>query len=160
MKHLILIRHAESAEKVTGVPDEKRDLTLNGVHQAALAGFFLRDKVRPDIVISSSATRARMTTQIIAEQLGLSPDDILEERDLFQASVGTLFNLIRNTDEHQNIAIVGHNPTISYFAEFITNSNVDEMRPACVLIFKADIGNWKELAKGSATLLDRFESES
>ncbi|MEJ0029668.1 MAG: histidine phosphatase family protein [Bacteroidota bacterium] len=158
MKHLILIRHAESTEKVTGISDEKRDLTLNGVHQAALAGSFLRDKLNVDIIFSSSATRAHVTSTIIAEQLGLSDDDIVEERDLYQASVGTLFNFIRDTDQHQNIAIVGHNPTMSYFAEFITDSTVEEMKPACVLLMKVEIGNWKDLAKGTATILERYEA--
>ena len=158
MKHLILIRHADTAEKVTGISDEKRELTLNGVHQAALAGSFLRDKISVDIIFSSTATRAQVTSTIIAEQLGLTADDIVEERDLYQASVGTLFNFIRDTDQHQNIAIVGHNPAISYFAEFITDATIDEMRPACVLIMKVDIGNWKDLAKGTATLLDRYEA--
>ena len=160
MKHLILIRHAESVEKVTGISDEKRDLTLNGVHQAALVGSFLRDKLSVDIIFSSIATRAQVTSMIIAEQLGLLPDDVIEERDLYQASVGTLFNFIRDTDQHQNIAVVGHNPTISYFAEFVTDSSIDEMRPACVLIMKVDIGNWKELAKGTATVLERYDAFS
>jgi phosphohistidine phosphatase len=92
--------------------------------------------------------------------LGLLQDDVVEEPELYQASVGTLFNLIRDTDQHQNIAVVGHNPTISYFAEFITNSSLDEMKPACVLVLKLDIGNWKDLAKGSAALVDRFDPES
>lgn len=156
MKHLILIRHAESSEKVTGMTDESRELTLNGLHQAALAGVFLRDKLNVDIMISSTASRASATAGLIAEQLGLSRDDVVEEPELYQASVGTLFNMIRNMDQHQNIAVVGHNPTMSYFAEFITNTTVDEMKPACALILKLDIGNWKDLAKGAATVIDRF----
>ncbi|MEI9920097.1 MAG: histidine phosphatase family protein [Bacteroidota bacterium] len=108
MKHLILIRHAESAEKVTGTTDEQRELTLNGMHQSALSGTFLRDKLPIDIIFSSTAVRASTTAQIIAEQLGLPADDIVEEINLYQASVGTLFNFIRDTDQHQNIAIVGH----------------------------------------------------
>jgi len=158
MKHLILIRHAESSEKVTGMSDEQRELTLNGMHQAALAGAFLRDKIQTDIVLSSTATRARVSAQIIVEQMGLNSDDIIEERELYQASVGTLFNFIRNADDHQNIAIVGHNPTISYFAEFITDSSVDEMKPASVLILKVDVASWKDLAKGGAAVVERYDA--
>jgi phosphohistidine phosphatase len=160
MKHLVLIRHAKSPEKVTGSSDEERNLTINGMQHAALAGAFLRDKIQVDIIFTSIAKRARVTAQILAEQLRLSSDDIIEERDLYQASVGTLFNLLRNTDQHQNIAIVGHNPTLSYFSEFITNGNVDEMKPACVLILKLDIGNWKDIQKGCATILERFDAQS
>lgn len=156
MKHLILIRHAETAEKVTGGTDEKRELTVRGIHQAAQVGAFLRDKYQVDIIYSSAANRAQTTSEIIAEQIGLT--DIQTEYDLYQASVGTMFEILRSGDEYHNVAIVAHNPTITYFAEFITDSSVDEMRPATVLVLKLDIGSWKELQKGSATLLDRFES--
>src|ERR1700754_2172090 len=111
MKHLILIRHAESAEKVTGSSDEYRELTLNGVTQAALIGAFLRNKIHIDIILSSTAVRAKVTSQVISEQLGLPSNDVMLHDDLYQASVGTLFNIIRSTDEHQNVAVVGHNPT-------------------------------------------------
>lgn len=157
MKHLILIRHAESAEKVTGQTDKDRELTTSGMRQAASSGYFLKNQFSQiDIIFASVAERARTTAQLIAEQLNAT-DLVSIEDELYQASVGTLFEMIRNGDQYQNIAIVGHNPTLSYFAEFITDSEVDEMSPSTVLIFKVPIGNWKELAKGSATLLDRFD---
>jgi len=157
MKHLILIRHAETAEKVTGQTDKDRLLTTAGMRQSAAVGQFLKSQSVPvDVIISSSALRATTTAQIIAEQLN-SDNEIVIEDELYQASVGTLINMLRNGDQYHNITIVGHNPTITYFAEFITDSGIEEMRPACVLVMKLDIGNWKELTKGSATLLDRFD---
>ncbi|HZY81042.1 MAG TPA: histidine phosphatase family protein [Cyclobacteriaceae bacterium] len=158
MKHLILIRHAETAEKVTGQTDKDRELTTAGIRQAASAGAFLRDQsVHIDMILSSPASRAETTSQLIAEQIG-STDLVTVEDELYQASVGTLFAIIQNADAHQNIAIVGHNPTISYFAEFITNSVVEELSPATTIIFKVPIGHWKDLAKGCATVLDRFDA--
>lgn len=158
MKHLILIRHAETEEKVTGQTDKDRELTTSGIHQAAAAGAFLRNhSVQIDIILSSGASRAETTSKLIAEQLG-SPDIVMVEDELYQASVGTLFDIIRHADQHQNIAIVGHNPTVSYFAEFITGTNIDEMRPGCLLIFRLPIGNWKEMQKGSAVLMERFDA--
>jgi len=158
MKHLILIRHAETAEKVTGQIDKDRELTAAGMRQAASAGRFLKNQSSGiDIIYSSAATRAATTAQLIAEQLNSNTDLVSVEDELYQASVRTLFELLRDGDQHQNIAIVGHNPTISYFAEFITNTDLDEMKPACVLILKLDIGNWKDLEKGAAALVDRFE---
>jgi phosphohistidine phosphatase len=159
MKHLILIRHAETAEKVTGQTDKDRELTTAGMRQAAAVGHYLKNhSTSVDIIISSAALRAATTAQLIGEQIN-SNDDLVETNDeLYQASVGTLFEIIRSGDEHHNVAIVGHNPTISYFAEFLTGSALDDMRPATVLILKLDVGSWKELQKGSATLLDRFDA--
>jgi len=159
MKHLILIRHAETAEKVTGHSDKDRELTTAGMHQSALVGQFLKNhSTAIDIIISSAALRASTTAQLIAEQLGSGNELMYVNDDLYQASVGTLFEILRSGDEHHNIAIVGHNPTISYFAEFLTESELDDMRPATALILKLSIGSWKELQKGSAVLLDRFDA--
>ncbi len=159
MKHLILIRHAETAEKVTGQADKDRELTTSGMRQAASVGQFLKSQSTPiDIIISSAASRAATTAQLIAEQLNQESDLIDIDDELYQASVGTMFEMLRNGDQYHNIAIVGHNPTISYFAEFITDGEVDEMKPATVLIVKLPIGNWKELQKGVGTLLDRFDA--
>ena len=159
MKHLILIRHAESAEKVTGQTDKDRELTTAGLRQAATSGQFLKNQfAQIDIILSSGALRASTTAQLITEQLNVSSDLITIEDELYQASVGTLFTILRDADQYQNIAIVGHNPTVSYFSEFITGTDIEEMSPATVLIFKLSIGNWKELSKGCATLLDRFDA--
>lgn len=159
MKHLILIRHAETAEKVTGHTDKDRELTTSGMRQAASVGHFLKNSSTPiDIIISSAALRATTTSQVISEQLNVSSDLIDVSDELYQGSVGTLFEIIRSGDQHQNVAIVGHNPTLSYFSEFLTGSVLDEMKPGTVLILKLDIGNWKELQKGSAVVLDRFDA--
>jgi phosphohistidine phosphatase len=158
MKHLILIRHAETAEKVTGQTDKGRELTTGGMRQAATAGVFLREQSVPiDIIMSSPASRAATTAQLIAEQLG-AVDLISIEDELYQVSVGALFEMLRKADEHQNIAIVGHNPTISYFAEFIADTDVEALTPGTTVILKVPIANWKDLTKGCATLLDRFDA--
>lgn len=159
MKHLILIRHAETEEKVTGQTDKDRELTTAGISQAAAVGAFLRNySVQIDIILSSGAARAATTSNLIAEQLASGTDLVMIEDELYQASVGTLFDIIRNADQYQNLAIVGHNPTVSYFAEFITGTNIEEMRPGCLLVFKLAIGNWKEMQKGSAVLMHRFDA--
>jgi phosphohistidine phosphatase len=160
MKHLILIRHAESTEKVTGQTDKDRELTTSGIHQAATAGAFINSLTLPiDIIKSSSASRAHQTAQIIAEQIkpvvGNASDLVTLDDELYQASVGTLLDLIRNSSQYQTIAIVGHNPTVSYFAEFITGTNIPELSPGNVLVFKISIATWKDLTKGNAVLLDR-----
>jgi len=159
MKHLILIRHAETAEKVTGQTDKDRELTTAGMQQAAAAGQFLKShSTNIDIIMSSAASRAATTAQLISEQLDIHSDIVSVEDELYEASVGALFTKLRNGDQHQNIAVVGHNPALSYFSEFISGTTVEEMRPGSILIFKLDIGNWKELEKGCAVLLDRFDT--
>lgn len=129
------------------------------MRQSAAVGQFLKNhSTAIDIIISSSASRALTTSQLISEQLSSGGDLVEVSDELYQASVGTLFEMIRSGDEHHNIAIVGHNPTMSYFAEFLTGNALDEMRPGTVVILKLDIGTWKELQKGSATLLERFDA--
>lgn len=161
MKHLILIRHAETAEKVTGHTDKDRELTTAGMRQAASVGQFLKNHSTPiDIIISSGALRAMTTSQLISEQINSAIDIVDIDDNLYQASVGTLFEIIRNGDEHHNVAIVGHNPTLSYFAEFLTDSALEEMQPATAIILRLSIGSWKELAKGCAEVVDRYDDRT
>ena len=156
MKHLILIRHAECAEKVTGQTDKDRELTTSGMRQSATVGQFLKKHPTPiDIIISSAATRASTTAQLISEQIDRDSDIVVVNDSLYEASLGTLFDMLRNGDQYHNVAVVAHNPTISYFAEFITGTALDDMKPATVFILKLDIGNWKDMTKGSATLRER-----
>ncbi len=160
MKHLILVRHAESGEKVTGQTDKERELTTTGLRQAASVGRFLKhSSYSIDWFIVSSATRTMQTTKLITEQLGFErfQDRISVEEDLYQGSVGTMLELLHQVDAHACIAIVAHNPTISYFAEFVCTSEVEELAPAHTLVFKIPIGSWKEIQKATATLVERFE---
>ena len=71
MKRVYLLRHAKSSWKVGGVPDHDRPLAPRGRRAAsAIAGHLLEEGIEPELVLCSTARRARETLERIAPVLG------------------------------------------------------------------------------------------
>ena len=70
MKKLYIIRHAKSSWKDTALDDFKRPLSKRGRKDAPFMAKKLKQKgVMPDVIISSPATRAKTTAELIAKEL-------------------------------------------------------------------------------------------
>lgn len=157
MKQLLLLRHGHSGEKLSGQTDKQRTLSLIGMQQAASVGLFIHNHhVTVNTIISSSADRAVTTAQLVAERISYDSDLIAIDDDLYNGSVGTYINVIRNTDNHHHLLVVGHNPTISYLTEYLTQTASGDMAPADLVVLNVDVQQWKDVAQGKATVVTRF----
>jgi phosphohistidine phosphatase len=154
-RYLYLLRHAQSAEKQHGQTDRDRNLTHLGMKQALLVAQFLKEqKSLPEIIMSSVAERAKETTRLIAETLNYDPDRVLHQEELYDASTRTFLDFIRSLDNNlYHVMCVGHNPTISYLAEYLTKSEIGEMVPAGLSVLKFNLRTWEEVREGSAELI-------
>ena len=71
MKTLLILRHAKSSWKHTNLSDHERPLNKRGKKAAPLIGQLLYEQdLVPDIILSSTARRARNTAEIVAEVSG------------------------------------------------------------------------------------------
>jgi len=149
-KHLYLLRHAQSAEKQTAHTDKERELTPLGVKEALIMGTYLfKEKLIPDIVVSSDAVRAFTTAGIVSDALHLDLDKVSREEELYEASVRVLMAFLNQIDDaHSRVLCVGHNPSLSYLAEYITGSEIGDMVTAGLVIIKLNIQSWKEVSQG------------
>jgi phosphohistidine phosphatase len=154
-KHLFLLRHAQSADKQMGQNDKQRELTPKGIKESMLTGTYLQKSgVALDAIISSSATRTVATTQIVSDAMRSDSDKIAYEDQLYDASLRTFLDVINSLDDHlEQVMCVGHNPTISYLAEFLSNSAFGEMATGGLAIIKFDIVSWNKVAKGTGELV-------
>lgn len=163
-RHLILIRHATAAAG-TG-RDFDRPLTRRGFDEAERVGARLRvDGPVPDRVLCSSARRCHDTWQSLAA--GLASDtlpaiDLSFDDRLYNASTGTLIEVIQEELEAQVILVLAHNPGISVLALELGRSDAESeaalregFAPASLAVFEID-GPWCELSPASARCL-RFE---
>ena len=97
---LILLRHAKS-ETPDGKPDFERRLTKRGQADAEAAGSWLADQgLRPDLVLSSSATHTRQTWHGVALALAQADPDgaapeVRYERDLYDGGRTEVIDLLR-----------------------------------------------------------------
>lgn len=144
VKDLILVRHAEAAETMAGVKDIERELTAKGYRDAPRIGRYLHEQgFYPDMMISSTAQRARATAELLAEQLKFELDQISYAEDLYNASVRTLLGIVNEAQPGWNkLVLVGHNPAISYLSEYLTGEDTGNMEPAAFVHLQFELDDW------------------
>jgi len=110
-RELVLVRHAKSAWP--DLPDRDRPLAPRGRRQAPLVGKWLRaGGCLPDLVLCSTARRARETWQLMAVELG-APVHVTHEERIYGADAVSLLDLIRQVPEEvRTLLLVGHAPGI------------------------------------------------
>jgi phosphohistidine phosphatase len=110
MKTLIVLRHAQ-AKHPSEVQDHERPLTEKGVHEARRIGRLLRG-LHPELVLCSSALRARTTTEAALRAAQLSPS-VQEFDQLYDSDVPQHLDVVcRVEGSIDRLMIVGHNPTL------------------------------------------------
>ncbi len=156
-RYLYLLRHAQSADKQIGQTDKERALTPIGLKEARAVGFFFKEKsLILELIITSSALRAKTTSQTVAEILNYDLEKMVVEDCLYEATLSTFSQILSKIDYQINsVLIVGHNPVLTFFADSITNQQ-NSFRPAEVLVLKSQATTWKDFHKGNTELLAKF----
>jgi phosphohistidine phosphatase len=143
MKTLILIRHAKSSWGDISVPDQERPLAGRGKRDAPEMGQRLaRRGVKPDLILSSPALRARSTAEAIAEELDYKLKDLVIDDRLYGGGADELLEVIGELDDKVKSAILfGHNPGLTELAHRICNEIAD--LPTCAVAeFRLDAKSW------------------
>jgi phosphohistidine phosphatase len=117
VKRLLLLRHAKSSWSDQAMDDHERPLTSRGRKAADRIGEYLRsNELLPDLVLCSSAVRARETLGRILPFLG-SDLTVRVEDELYGASVDQLLARLREVPpDVGSTMMVGHNPGIEELA--------------------------------------------
>jgi phosphohistidine phosphatase len=145
MKKLIILRHAKSSWKNLELADFERPLNKRGKRDAPRMGRLLREEnIVPDLIISSSAKRARLTAEIVAEESGYE-NEIIYSRDLYAAWTDAFIYALNNLEsDYECVMVVGHNPGLEELIEVLTDE-VESMPTAAVALVELPIENWDEL---------------
>ncbi len=153
MLNLMLFRHAKSDWDAGASDHHSRPLSGRGVRSAERMGEVLRDLgLVPDIVVSSTAKRARATAELARITGGWESRLILED-DLYGASVAdTLRVAARHGGTCERVMLVGHQPTWSMTVQKLTGGSV-AMRTATVADLEVAATSWSEIPTSRATLL-------
>lgn len=146
---LYLVRHAQAANS-TG-SDFQRPLTGEGERVARHLGKWMdQQELSIDLIISSTALRAKSTAAHIDESLGKG--SIKEDPELYEASVRTFLRAVNGIPaECANVLMVAHNPAITYLAEYLTGSAVVGMEPGSLAMIKLEVA-WEEVGEKSGSL--------
>ena len=154
MKTLYLMRHAKAAARESRQDDKTRELTQAGVKDSVVVGTALRERnVAFDLIIASSAARTEETACLVAEAMNYDLNRILLADELYDASVRQFLEYVNNMeDAYNHVLIVGHNPTISYLAEYLTKADIGDMSTAGVAIINFDLGSLKLVSENTGVL--------
>lgn len=118
MSQVFLLRHAKAVWPSPGQKDFDRTLDTVGIDDARILGQELRRSgLKPEIVICSTAIRARQTL----EYLDLEPPFVLEQSEkLFSGGPDAYLMTIRMAglehDKANSVMLVGHNPMMEDLA--------------------------------------------
>ncbi len=122
MKFILLLRHAKSSWDDPSLEDFDRPLSKRGLEDAPRMGKYLK-KVgyRPEYVVSSTAERARQTTQLSIEGMKRDENIIKWDSGLYFESVNKYITAIHQAPSNtETIMLVGHNPLIEATATLLS----------------------------------------
>jgi phosphohistidine phosphatase len=149
-----LIRHADARSKGAREVDFDRSLSARGEKDAAWTGKWLKERAAGvDLILSSSAIRARESARLIAGELGFSASQINTDKALYLAGVSDLLDVIHALEDSTNeVIIVSHNPGLIQFANWLTNSAVNNLPTSGILCIDLPFTSWREVIEGGGTL--------
>jgi phosphohistidine phosphatase len=145
MKTLLILRHAKSSWKDEQVGDHDRPLNKRGKREAPRVGELLQQaNLRPELIISSTAKRARKTASKVARQCGYQ--GVIELRGtLYLAPPDAYVEMLRSVDDLVNrVMVVGHNPGLEQLLALLTGHHTP-LPTAALAHIGLDVARWRDM---------------
>ncbi len=153
MKTIVIVRHAKSSWSNPGLSDHQRPLNKRGLRDAPVMGVRLAEWGPPvDRVISSSATRALTTAELITQEMGLPWDEIQVEDSLYHAGEDDLLDIIWEQENYlDGIMLFGHNPGMTYLVNDLSDLDLDNLPTCSIVVLQFEVDSWAEIGEVTAT---------
>jgi len=145
MKTLLILRHAKSSWKDLDLADHDRPLSTRGKRDAPRMGHLLLEKeLLPQLIISSTAKRARKTVKLVSEACGYKGDRLFIEA-LYAAGPEAYIGALRELGGgYERVMVVGHNPGLEELLDRLTGAG-HTLPTAALAEVSLPIGSWDEL---------------
>lgn len=152
VKTLLLLRHAKSSWEDRSLSDHDRPLNERGERDAPRMGRLLRDENRwPDLILSSTATRARRTTQLLIEAVDRETE-VRYLSKLYLAEPEDYVEAVRRVGgEADSVLLVGHNPGLEMLVQRLTGE-WHRLPTAALVCVTLPIDTWKDLEASDGRL--------
>jgi phosphohistidine phosphatase len=144
MKTLFLLRHAKSSWDNPDLTDFERPLNERGLRAAPQMGHYIKKQnIKPDVVISSPAVRARDTAELIIKSAGLKVELRFDAR-IYDATWLDLLRVIASIeDEKETAMLIGHNPGFEETVFRLTDEQI-KLPTAALAKINLEIERWNE----------------
>jgi phosphohistidine phosphatase len=145
MKTLLILRHAKSSWKNPGLADRDRPLNQRGKQDAPRIGQLLRDeRLTPDLILCSTAQRARDTAEAVAEVSGYE-GEIEFKPEFYVGEPEAYLRALRGvSDDYQCVVVVGHNPGLEELVETLSGE-AETMPTGALAQVSLPIQRWRQL---------------
>lgn len=155
MKRLLLCRHAKSSWKDITLEDIDRPLNKRGKRDAPEMGRRLAaGGIKPDMIISSPARRARKTARQLAKLTGFGKKNVILLREVYAASANELLAIVREFDDAASVVfVVGHNPETTVLANMLGDLDIDNVPTCGVVALDFAVDSWQQIGETKGTLV-------
>ena len=155
MKILTIGRHAKSSWKDTSLSDKNRPLNRRGERDAPIMGERIHAHgIRPSLIVSSPATRAWTTAKTIARAINYPLEFLQKDENLYLASLDDILDVVVAQDNSfNNMMLVGHNPGLTDFANFLVPGLTHNLPTAGVVSVQIPQDDWSLYERPSTELV-------
>ncbi len=155
MKKLYLIRHAKSDWSEEDRSDFERSLNKRGKKDLPFMAQRLKKfGIKPDLILSSPAKRAKKTVKVLAETIGYPCDKISYEESLYDSSYTAYRYLLDSLDEKFNsVFIVAHNPTLTEVGERLSGAILTNIPTCSIVCIEFDVKSFKDIEEESGKII-------
>ena len=110
--------------------------------------------IRPSLIVSSPATRAWSTAKIIAEAINYPREFLQKEKSLYLASLDRILDVVVAQDNgFNNLMLVGHNPGLTDFVNFLVPGLTSNLPTAGVVSVEIEQDDWSLYERPATKLL-------
>ena len=104
-------------------------------------------KLKPDLILSGLDLRSQTTADQLAKKIDYA-GRIHYMKELYNTRPETLMNILTlQDDDYDTIFLIGHNPELTEFANFLIQDNFFKMPTMGVLAINLDIDSWSDIAE-------------
>ncbi len=145
MKTLLLMRHAKSSWDEKKEDDRDRPLSKRGKKNAeAIGGLLKHEDLTPDLILASSALRARQTAEYVIDEMKYH-GDVCYLNKLFMGEVEVYVQQIQGLgDDINTLLLIGHSPVLDTLLQMLTGK-VESLPTAAVAYLRLPVNSWKEV---------------
>ncbi|MDD3774759.1 MAG: histidine phosphatase family protein [Sulfurovaceae bacterium] len=153
MKTLYLIRHAKSDWSEEDKKDFDRGLSKRGSKDLkSMGSYLLKKKIKPDLILSSPALRAKLTAKKISKKIEYDKD-IKYIDELYMPNPKTILDILSDQkNKNKCIFLINHNPALTDLANMLTNENIDNVPTLGIVAIKFDIKKWNDIKKAKGKM--------
>lgn len=147
MKFLTIIRHAKSDWGNPDLDDIVRPLNERGKKALVLVGNYLQQqKITPDLIISSPATRALDTAIGIGEYMKYDKKKIRVEPVVYFGTSSAIIAMLLELDNtFSDVFLFGHEPILSSLILQFTKTEINKFSTCSVFRISFGIENWNDI---------------